>query len=97
MPPVTRRQTASFESGWSLGNEADVLIQSAANSNNAPLLLKLTHLTSLMRLRAEPRWPSCCDFMCLHGREVFTVEIAPHPPPPPLLLPIKLLEEKELL
>lgn len=64
----------SFVSVWSLGSEADILIQSAASSNNARPLLKLNHLTSVIQLQAELHWPSCCDYMCLHGREVFTVE-----------------------
>lgn len=74
--PVTSRQSMSLVSGWSFGSEADILIQSAANNNNALPLLKLTHLTSVIQLRAKLHWPSCCDFMCLHGRKVFTVEIA---------------------
>lgn len=42
------------------------------------MLFPLTHLTRVIQLRAELHWPSCCDFMCLHGREVFTVEtVAP--------------------
>lgn len=76
MALVTCRQSTSFVSGWSLKSEADILIQSAANSNNSLSLLKLTHLTSVIQLRAELHWPSCCDYMCLHGREVFTVETA---------------------
>lgn len=46
-----------------------------------PPLLKLTHLTSVIQLRADLHWPSCCDYICLHGREVFTVETAASPPP----------------
>ena len=67
-PRVARRQPLSFVSGWSLGSEADISTQSASNRNNAPFLPKLTHLSSVIQLRAEPRWPSCCDLMCLHGR-----------------------------
>lgn len=74
--------SVSFVLRWSLGSEVDILIQSAANSNNALPLLKLTHLTSVIQLRAELHWPSCCDYRCLHEREVFTVGTAA----PPLLL-----------
>lgn len=57
------------------------------------MLFPLTHLTRVIQLRAELHWPSCCDFMCLHGREVFTVETVAPPPPAAHLA----TGEKELL
>lgn len=68
-PRVARRQPLSFVWGWSLASEADISTQSASNRNNvSPPPPKFTHLSSVIQLRAEPHWPSCCDFVCLHGR-----------------------------
>lgn len=81
LPVVCRRPTVRPASGWSLGSQADIIIQSVANRSNVLPLLRLTHLAIAIQLRAELHWQCCCDFMCLHEMEVFTVETVPSPFP----------------